>query len=91
MAGHVVARIDLVRAAHVLDDVEALADREHLGRVLHGVGEVARIARGLDHDAIGRADPFVLDDRGAARGQRLAYPPDRGLGVGALAGEKAQL
>src|SRR5262249_23495585 len=72
------------------DDVEALADRGNLGRLLHVVGELLQIAVELHVDAVADADPFLLDDARLEGGEPVLDPADGGLGLVARADDEAQ-
>ena len=59
-AVHAVLVVDLVRAADVLDDLEARADRDHLRGVLDVIGEL------LDVPVEARPDPVVAAHRSSS-------------------------
>ena len=88
--GDVVGVVDVVGAADVLDDVEALADRHHLGGVFHRVRERLQVTVVADGEPLGRADGLLLEDLGAELGELGADPLDGLLGLLALADEEAQ-
>ena len=89
-AMHAVAVVDIVGAADILDDVQALADREDRGGLLHRVGELTQIAANLDHHAVVLGDPLLVGNGGAVRLERRANARDRLLGLRAAPDQKAQ-
>ena len=82
--------VDVVGGADVLDDVEALADRRELGRVLHRVREPLEVAVEADDEARRRPDDALLDDLG---GELVELRPDvakRPVGAVAVVEEEPQ-
>ena len=62
---YVEAAIDIVRTADILDDIQALADRNDLGQgccMHHRIGEFAQIAVIRHQHLIGVADALVFND-----------------------------
>ena len=89
-AAHAVVVVDLVRAADVLDDLEARADRDHLRGVLDVVGELADVSVEARPDPVVAAHPLVLDDARAVLGERALDAGDGPVRLLALADEEAK-
>ncbi len=68
--------VEIVRGADVLDDVERGADRDQLGRVLHGVGERADLAGVIDFYDEARALALLVENARAVLGEGGADPSD---------------
>ena len=65
-------------------------DRDHLGGLLDGVGELLHVAVELDGQLVVVAGPLLGDDLGALAGHRLGDAGDRGFRLLPLADEEAQ-
>ena len=85
-----VARVHVVGAAHVLDDLEARSDRDHPGGVLDVTGEPADVAVEVDLDPVVAAHPLFVGDSGAVPGERVLDARDGLIRLLPLADEKAQ-
>ena len=89
-AAHAVVVVDLVRAADVLDDLEARADRDHLRGVLDVIGELPDVSVEARPDPVVAAHPLVLDDARTVLGERVLDAGDGLVRLLPLADEEAQ-
>ncbi len=86
-----IALVDIVCAAHVLDDVKALAERYHLGGMLHGISKLPQITAEVHHHSVGVTYLLVFEHRSLVLGKRLLDPSHRRDCLLAIANKKAKL
>ena len=80
--------VEIVGGADVLDDVERGADRDQLGRMLHGIGEGADLAGVIDFDDEARAFALFVENARALLASARADAADGRLAI--VVDEKTQ-
>ena len=87
---YVIGIVHVVSAAHVLDDLQAGADRDDLGDVLQVIGHLPHLAAEVHHDAVVVGDHLIFDDLRLVLGEDLLDLGDRRGRLVAGTNEKAQ-